>query len=126
VAAATEDTPVAEGEDFDGVRSVEKIEAGHVMSHATIQCDDGLGWEYPRRDDVEGWKKRGAPSLRSTVTETRVMLTRGYCTRKAGAGRMSRGFPVTAIREHSKGERIELSQISRYSRSRARGPCNGF
>jgi len=39
---------------------------------------------------------------------------------------MSRALPVTAIREHSKGEGIQLGQISRYSRSRARGPCNGF
>jgi len=43
VAAATEDTPVAEGEGFNGVRSVEKIVVGRVMSRATIQCDDGLG-----------------------------------------------------------------------------------
>ena len=48
------------------------------------------------------------------------MLTRGYCPRKAGAGRMSRVLPVAVIREHSKGERIELGQISRYSCSRAR------
>ena len=42
MAAATEDTSVAEGEDFDGVRSVEKMVVGRVMSHATIQCNDGL------------------------------------------------------------------------------------
>jgi hypothetical protein len=43
VVAATEDTPVAEGEDFGRVWSVEKIAVGRVMSRAMIQCDDGLG-----------------------------------------------------------------------------------
>jgi hypothetical protein len=33
---------------------------------------------------------------------------------------MSRALPVTATREHSKGEGIQLGQISRYSCSRAR------
>jgi hypothetical protein len=52
VAAATEDTPVAEGEDFDRVRSAKKIAVGRIMSRTTIQCDDGF---------VEAWKQRGAP-----------------------------------------------------------------
>ena len=51
VAAATEDTPVAEGEDFDRVRSLKKIVVGRIMSRTTIQCDDGF---------VEAWKQHGA------------------------------------------------------------------
>jgi hypothetical protein len=68
VAAATEDTTVAEGEDFR--RSEECGEDSGGTCHVARYDNHGLG---PLRDHVETWKQRGAPWLRGAVTETRVI-----------------------------------------------------